>query len=64
MIGPMDKDPLDPGIDLRIGQLDREGAVETTWPRIHPHCDLLSPKWLDVVADEGLQEVRARQPTS
>jgi hypothetical protein len=30
MIGPMDKDPSNLGIDLCIVQLDREGAVGTT----------------------------------
>jgi hypothetical protein len=53
MIGPMDKDPSDLGIDLRIVQLGGEGAVGTTWPRKHPHCDLSSPEWLYMVTDEG-----------
>jgi hypothetical protein len=53
-MGPVDKDPSDPGVDLHIIQLCEEGAVGTTWPRIHPHCHLPSPEWLDVVADDGL----------
>jgi hypothetical protein len=31
-IGPMSKDPVDPGVDLSITQLLREGTAETTWP--------------------------------
>jgi hypothetical protein len=63
-MGPESKDPPDLDINLRIIQLSREGAVRTTGPQIHPHCHLLSPKWLNAVAYEGLQEVRARQPIS
>jgi hypothetical protein len=49
----MDKDPLDLGVDLRIVQFGGEGAVGATWPRIHPHCHLLSLEWLDEVAGAG-----------
>jgi hypothetical protein len=59
MIGPMDKDPSDLGVDLII-QLGGEGAVETTWPKIHPHCHLPSSDRLDMTADECPQEVRTR----
>jgi hypothetical protein len=60
----MDKDPSDLSVDLRIVHLGIEGAVGTTRPRIHPHCHLPSPEWLDVVADKGPQEVHAHQLTS
>jgi hypothetical protein len=60
----MDKDPSDPGLDLRIIQLYDEGTVEATWPRIHPHCHLPSSEWLDTTADEGPQGVRVHQSAS
>jgi hypothetical protein len=39
-IYPESKDPPDPGIDLRISQLDQEGAVRAAGPWIPPHCHL------------------------
>jgi hypothetical protein len=60
----MSKDPPDPGVDLHTVQLCREGTIGTTWPWIHPHSLIPLAEWLDTVADKGLQEVRARQPTS
>jgi hypothetical protein len=60
----MDKDPSDPGIDLRIVQLCEEGMVRATWPWIHLDFHLPSSEWLYTVADEGPQEVRAHQHTS
>jgi hypothetical protein len=59
---PESKDPPDPGIDLHICQLGREGAVRTAGPWIPPHCHLPPPKWLDAMADEGVKDVCARQP--
>jgi hypothetical protein len=53
LIDLMDKNPSDPSIDLCIIQLYGEGTVGSTWPWIHPHCDLPSSEWLDVAADEG-----------
>jgi hypothetical protein len=61
MIGPMDKDPSNLGVDLYIVQLSEEGVIRATWPQIHSHCHLLSSKWLDAAADEGPQEVCACQ---
>jgi hypothetical protein len=49
----MDKDPLGPGVDLRIVQLYGKGMARATWPRIHPHCHLSSSEWLEVTNDEG-----------
>jgi hypothetical protein len=34
------------GVDLRIVQLPEEGAVGTTWPRMHPRGHFSSTKWL------------------
>jgi hypothetical protein len=53
LIGPMDKDPSDLGVDIRIIKLYGEGTVGAAWPRICPHCHLLLLEWLDVVADES-----------
>jgi hypothetical protein len=58
------KDSSDLGIDLCIHQLNREGAVGAARPRIHPHCHLTPPEWLDTAANEGVKEVHARQPIS
>jgi hypothetical protein len=60
----MDKNPSDLGVDLHIVELCGDGTVGATWPWIHPHCHLSSSEWLDVVADEGTQEVHAHQPAS
>jgi hypothetical protein len=35
-VGPRSRNPSYPGVDLRITQLHGEGAVGTTWPRMHP----------------------------
>jgi hypothetical protein len=61
---PESKDPLDPSINLRIHQLGREGAVGAVGPWIPPHCHLPSSKWLDVAANESVEEVHAHQPIS
>jgi hypothetical protein len=61
-IYPESKDPPDPGIDLRIHQLDREGAVMAARPWIPPHCHLPTPEWLDKADDVGAEEVHAHQP--
>jgi hypothetical protein len=37
-IYPESKDPLDPGIDLCIYQLGRDGAIGAVGPWIPPHC--------------------------
>jgi hypothetical protein len=63
-MGLESKDPLDLGVNLRIIQLGSEGTIGTIVPQIHPYCHLLTSKWLNKVADEGPQEVRARQPVS
>jgi hypothetical protein len=53
---------LDPGVDLRIVQLDGEGMIGATGPWVHPHCHLPLPEWQNAVTDEGPQEVHTRQP--
>jgi hypothetical protein len=58
-MGPESKDTSDPGINLRIIQLDRDGAVGTAGPRIHPQCHIPPSEWLNATADEGPQEVHA-----
>jgi hypothetical protein len=49
----MNKDHLDPSVDLRTDQLYGEGTVRTAQPWIHPHVHLPSVEWLDVATDEG-----------
>jgi hypothetical protein len=61
-MGPKSKDPIDPGVDLRIIQLSREGMVGTTGPQIHPHYHLSLLKWLNAATDKNPQEVHAREP--
>jgi hypothetical protein len=64
LIGPKSKSPQDSGVHLCIIQLCGEGTIETTWPRIHPHSLLSLAEWSNTVADKGLQQVHARQPSS
>jgi hypothetical protein len=56
-IGPMRKDPADLGVDLHITQLLGEGAVGTTWPRIHPHGHPPLTEQLNSTAEKGPQKV-------
>jgi hypothetical protein len=60
----MSEDPSDKGVVLCIIQLCVEGMLVTTLPRIHPHSYLSLVEWLDAVADKGLEELHAHQPTS
>jgi hypothetical protein len=60
----MSKNPSDLGVDLHIAQLYREGAVETTWPSIHPYGHLLLAKQLDPMAEKGPHDLRACQHSS
>jgi hypothetical protein len=59
----MRKDTMNPSVDLRITQLHGEGTVGATWPWIHPHGNLILMEQLNLAAEKGLQEVRARQPS-
>jgi hypothetical protein len=49
----MSKKPPDPGVDLHIAQLYREGTIGTIWSRIYPHSHLSLVKWLNTVANKG-----------
>jgi hypothetical protein len=60
----MSKDPSDPSVDLRITQLYGEGAVETTWPQIHPHGHFSLTERLDPTAEKSSKEGCARQLSS
>jgi hypothetical protein len=51
---------LDPGVDLHIGQLFREGMVRTSWPWVHPYGHLLLVKQLNSVAEKGLHPFALR----
>jgi hypothetical protein len=59
----MNNNPSDLGVDPCIIQLGEEGTVKATWPQVCPHRHIPSSEWLDAAANEGLQEVRAHQPT-
>jgi hypothetical protein len=60
----MSKDPSNPGVDLCITQFCGEGTVRTTWPQIYPHDHSSLTEWLNLVAEKGLKEGHARQPSS
>jgi hypothetical protein len=51
-MGPKSKEPPNPSVDLHMIQLGRAGAVGINGPRIHPHCHLPSPEWLNATIDE------------
>jgi hypothetical protein len=53
LIGPMNRDPSDLGVDLRTVQLSGEGTVGVAQPRIHPHRHFSAVEWLDAEADKG-----------
>jgi hypothetical protein len=48
---PECEDPLVPGINLRIIQLDGEGTVRATRPRVQSHYHRPPSEWLNAVAD-------------
>jgi hypothetical protein len=60
-VHPKGKELLDPGIDLRIHQFYGERVVGVVRPGIPPHCHLSPPERLDVVANEGTEDVHAQQ---
>jgi hypothetical protein len=41
-------------VDLGRGQLLREGAIETTWPRVQPHLGLPLSERLDPMTKKCL----------
>jgi hypothetical protein len=52
------------GVDLHITQVHGEGAVETTWPRLHPYGHFSPTLQLDPTAGKGPQDLRTRQSPS
>jgi hypothetical protein len=60
----MSKNPSDLRVDIRIGQINREGTIGTTWPQIHPHGHFSLMEQLNPTTEKGPQEVRVRQPSS
>jgi hypothetical protein len=54
---------LDPGVNLCIVQLSREGTVRATGPQVHPHYHRPPPEWLNAMADYGPQEVCTHRPS-
>jgi hypothetical protein len=61
-MGPECKDPPDPSVDLYIVQLIGERTVGATGPRVHPYYGHPPSEWLNLVTDEGPQEVCTCQP--
>jgi hypothetical protein len=58
---PRSKNPSYLGVDLRIAQLRGEGAVGTTWPRMHLHGHFSLTKRLDPTAEKGPQNLHTHQ---
>jgi hypothetical protein len=58
---PECEDPPVSGINLRIIQLDGEGTVRATRPRVQSHYHCPPSEWLNAAADEGPSEVRTHQ---
>jgi hypothetical protein len=60
----MSKNPSDPGVDVHIAQLYREGTVRTTWPRIPPYGHSSLTERLDPMVEKGPKESHACQHPS
>jgi hypothetical protein len=53
---------MDPGVDLCITQLIREGMVRTTWSWIYPHGSRPLKKQLNPAAENDPKKLCACQP--